>query len=174
MQKINFQNLPNTTTPVNATNLNALQTNVENAIPTKTSDLTNDSTFPTYAEGNWTPTIENATVTYTIQNGKYKKINNIVFINCKLRGTITAVASPAYAKISGLPYTPYDDMAGNLMEHLNCCDNNKNLLVRFYNESSNGKIGLQTDDNNAGAGSAHWVAGQGTFYLTITGFYFIS
>ena len=32
MQKINFQNLPNTTTPVNATNLNQLQTNVENAI----------------------------------------------------------------------------------------------------------------------------------------------
>ena len=29
MQKINFQNLPNTTTPVNATNLNAIQTNVE-------------------------------------------------------------------------------------------------------------------------------------------------
>jgi len=32
MQKINFQNLPNTTTPVSATNLNQLQTNVENGI----------------------------------------------------------------------------------------------------------------------------------------------
>ena len=30
MQKINFQNLPNTTTPINATNLNAIQSNVEN------------------------------------------------------------------------------------------------------------------------------------------------
>lgn len=30
MQKINFQNLPSTTTPLNATNLNAIQTNVEN------------------------------------------------------------------------------------------------------------------------------------------------
>lgn len=30
MQKINFQNLPNTTTPVNASNLNAIQTNAEN------------------------------------------------------------------------------------------------------------------------------------------------
>ena len=29
MQKINFQNLPSTSTPVNATNLNAVQTNVE-------------------------------------------------------------------------------------------------------------------------------------------------
>lgn len=32
MQKINFQNLPNTTTPINATNLNQLQTNVETDI----------------------------------------------------------------------------------------------------------------------------------------------
>ena len=31
MQKINFHNLPNTTTPINETNLNALQTNVEGA-----------------------------------------------------------------------------------------------------------------------------------------------
>lgn len=29
MQKINFQNLPNTTTPINATNLNLLQDNIE-------------------------------------------------------------------------------------------------------------------------------------------------
>ena len=32
MDKINFQNLPDTTTPVNATNLNQLQINVENGI----------------------------------------------------------------------------------------------------------------------------------------------
>lgn len=32
MQKINFQDLPSTSTPLNANNLNQLQTNVENAI----------------------------------------------------------------------------------------------------------------------------------------------
>ena len=32
MQKINFQDLPSTTTPINSTNLNAMQTNAENAI----------------------------------------------------------------------------------------------------------------------------------------------
>ena len=32
MQKINFQDLPSTATPINATNLNAIQENVENAI----------------------------------------------------------------------------------------------------------------------------------------------
>ena len=34
MQKINFENLPSTNTPISAENLNQLQTNVENAIPT--------------------------------------------------------------------------------------------------------------------------------------------
>lgn len=32
MDKINFQNLPSTATPINATNMNLLQNNVENAI----------------------------------------------------------------------------------------------------------------------------------------------
>lgn len=32
MEKINFENKPNTNTPINATNLNTLQGNVENAI----------------------------------------------------------------------------------------------------------------------------------------------
>ena len=32
MEKINFKDLPNTSTPINATNLNAIQTNTENAI----------------------------------------------------------------------------------------------------------------------------------------------
>ena len=40
MDKINFQNKPNTTTPINATNLNQLQDNVESAInETKTWKL---------------------------------------------------------------------------------------------------------------------------------------
>lgn len=37
MTKINFQDLPNTTTPLNASNMNTLQTNVENAIKTSIS-----------------------------------------------------------------------------------------------------------------------------------------
>lgn len=51
MQKITFQNLPNTTTPLNATNLNQLQTNVENAIkesnPVGTIKMFAGSTAPT-------------------------------------------------------------------------------------------------------------------------------
>lgn len=41
MDKINFSNLPSTTTPINATNLNQVQTNVDNAKVEKTVALAN-------------------------------------------------------------------------------------------------------------------------------------
>lgn len=37
MEKINFSNLPDTTTPINATNLNTMQDNIEAEIGTKIS-----------------------------------------------------------------------------------------------------------------------------------------
>lgn len=100
MQKINFQNLPSTTTPINATNLNAIQTNVENVfngseamgnivvtgIRTKnifdgimingTIDTTNgniDSTYSDYsiASVNLIPVKPNTTYTISFSGGNY-------------------------------------------------------------------------------------------------------
>lgn len=79
MQKINFQNLPNTTTPINATNLNAIQTNAENAINSVANDLTttngNVSTLNTKVTNQGTYS-ENETVIGTWINGKpiYRKV----------------------------------------------------------------------------------------------------
>lgn len=73
MDKINFQNLPNTTTPVNATNLNQLQTNVENAINAITT-VTTESITP--ASG-----VTMSTYSYLRKNGKvvdfYYQFNGI-------------------------------------------------------------------------------------------------
>ena len=44
MEKINFENKPSTNTPINATNLNQLQTNVENAITENTNAINGVST----------------------------------------------------------------------------------------------------------------------------------
>lgn len=41
MEKINFQDLPNTDTPINSTNLNLLQTNAENSINDVANNLSN-------------------------------------------------------------------------------------------------------------------------------------
>lgn len=100
MQKINFQNLPNTTTPVSAGNLNQLQTNVENAI---------NGIITT---GNWTPvinTLEGAlpTITYTNRRGGYVRVGDMVFIQFYIRGKITALSGTNnYGLITGLPFFP--------------------------------------------------------------------
>ena len=44
MQKIKFKNLPDTSTPLNAENLNLMQDNIESAIPTIENSLDSDST----------------------------------------------------------------------------------------------------------------------------------
>ena len=133
----------------------------------------NDNIYPNVIrEGTWTPTMDNANVTYTLRLGTYKKIGNMVFYNCRLRGTINSTTSPYYATISGLPFAPDTDYAGTLFEHLNCCVNNQNLLVRVSNSNNAGVIGLQRDNENAGGALAQWNTDLGTFYISITGFYF--
>lgn len=50
MQKINFQDLPNTTTPINASNLNQVQTNTENAINVLNTYSTSEQTIGTWID----------------------------------------------------------------------------------------------------------------------------
>lgn len=126
MTKINFIN--GSQPAINATNLNALQTNVDNAKQDKMK------------EGIWTPiltTLEDIapTMTYIIQRGKYKKIGNMVYISVYIRGNITALnGSENYAKITGLPYRTKNHMqesnlnVGVLYQMLEN-DTNANVLV---------------------------------------------
>lgn len=52
MQKINFNDLPDTNTPINSSNLNQLQTNVENAINGIVESGSNDNgSYIKYADG---------------------------------------------------------------------------------------------------------------------------
>lgn len=80
MEKINFQDYPNTTTPVNATNLNAIQNNAEtsiNAVDTKitnattTEDFTSKITFNENVANN-TKFIKMGKIVYVIFQGEGK------------------------------------------------------------------------------------------------------
>lgn len=147
MEKINFKDLPDTTTPITADNLNLLQDNIENLF----TDIKT-----------WTPTIANANVTYTMQTGKYIRIGNLVFIWFRLRGTINSVTSPGYAYINGLPFKCSMETAGNLFEHLHISDDDtRNVLLRVYNN----QLVIQKDDQTAGTYVENWYASENTFYL---------
>ena len=102
MQKINFQNLPNTTTPINATNLNAIQTNAETAINGVASDLSTLSTNLTnYVNG--TNTMGNIKTTglttngYTTLNGDVNILGNMIFRPDSLNGLDLDEVGTTYA-----------------------------------------------------------------------------
>lgn len=142
MTRINYQNLPSTSTPLNATNLNSMQDIIE--------------------QGQWTPTLANANVTYDQQYGLYFKIGNLVFVTWRLEGTIDSVTSPEYAFINGLPYSASINQAGSLFEYANCFYNNTTpRLVRV----TGNQIGIQ-DGGDGGICISFWEAGHGTFYLS--------
>ena len=79
MQKINFQDLPNTTTPVDADNLNDLQDNVENAIDENTNNIGDITTLETTDKTNLVNAINEliAKELYNDSTGTTGSINNL-------------------------------------------------------------------------------------------------
>ena len=72
MDKINFVNLPSTTTPVNASNLNLLQTNVETAIGEVVQRTSNENgTAIKFADGTMicTKTVEETNLSFNTAEG---------------------------------------------------------------------------------------------------------
>jgi hypothetical protein len=62
-----------------------------------------------YEEGTWTPVITGSTTagafTYSIQEGKYTKVGNLVSVNCAIYVTATSTSPVGSTKITGLPFT---------------------------------------------------------------------
>lgn len=88
MTKINFTNLPDTSTPINATNMNQLQTNVENAINATQISLENEITAlpgEIIASGSNT-------------NGNYTKFSDGTMI-CYKSVTVTAAINNAWGSV---------------------------------------------------------------------------
>ena len=147
MERIDFKDLPDTTTPITADNLNLLQDNIENIF----TDIKD-----------WTPSLANASATYAIQTGKYIKIGKLVFVWFRLRGTINSVSEPRYAYVNGLPYTCYFETSGSLFEHAGISnDDTRNVLLRVVNR----QLAIQKDDAQAGVAIEKWYPSENTFYL---------
>ena len=109
MDKIEFKN--NQEPAINATNLNALQDNVDNAKQDKMISGTWDPIIATLGSG--TPSVE-----YLIKKGNYKRIGNLVYVDFYLKGRITALGgSTKYGIVWGLPYSAASNNAnfGNIV-----------------------------------------------------------
>lgn len=254
MDKIDFQNLPSTTTPVNATNLNQMQENMDDVDVLRqgktsiasNSDLNSITTVGTYRSdsgtvtnslsncpitgtafkmiveklhstesnrirqtiyqhavgsktwvrtcasgtwgewlpmmddsGTWTPTIENATLTYTTRGGNYHRIGNVLFYSCQVRGNITAITGDEYAYITGLPlHAQYASGGGSVKEYSNIvvADDNPPAILIAYDSTKGTYISLQNTSTGKGTSTTKWkTTGSGnTFYFSCTGFYFLA
>lgn len=108
MQKINFQDLPSTTTPINASNLNQVQDNMEGAFKNSYSTSQNDGYNCDYIN-NMSAKLDYIDVNITIPAGtygageeklvsslqslglEYAKICSILFLNMKPNNTFYTV-----------------------------------------------------------------------------------
>jgi hypothetical protein len=77
-----------------------------------TSELLND-----YEEGTWTPTVSGfGSPTYSVQNGEYTKVGNLVHITGKL--SFSGASGASAVSIGGLPYASAD--ANDLFQRASC------------------------------------------------------
>lgn len=109
--KINWKDFPNTATPINATNLNKMDTGIATLFNSLNSGVQN-----------WTPLLSNRTEdglypgnpTYTkyYEYAKYKQIGNLVYVTLHAKYKITNVGqnSSAYASVSHLPFPSKRDI----------------------------------------------------------------
>ena len=92
-------------TPLSPENLNKMQKDLQDKM----------------IEGTWTPvltTLEDAapTMTYSIQQGTYKKLGKLVYLSFYIRGNITALnGSENYVKITGIPYSSSETMMESVL-----------------------------------------------------------
>lgn len=102
MQKINFQNLPNTTTPVNATNLNAIQTNTENEINNINTILSNIlKTYTLYNNSSGS----NTSITLSDSKSNYDYLE-IYYLTEGHKGSIKVLSDvESFALSVAIPYT---------------------------------------------------------------------
>jgi len=70
--------------------------------PATVSLSTNANTLDDYEEGTWTPSL-GGTTTYVIQEGKYTKIGNRVFVTAEIQ--VTTIGTGSTTTVSGLPFT---------------------------------------------------------------------
>lgn len=137
----------------------------------------NDGKQDKVIEGTWTPTLTTLedvapTMTYSIQQGTYKKLGKLVYLSFYIRGNITALnGSENYVKITGIPFSSSKTMlesilnVGGLYQML---ENEENVNAFIYDNV----IRVQTQYGEvAGKLKVTPTAGTGYFEISASGWY---
>lgn len=114
-----------------------------------------------YADGTWSPSLSNATVTYTAQEGTYVKIGKLVHVQGKITISNISNQTGAIAVIGGLTYTPgtspnssgsvssSNNFTGTNVKGPVVCGTTSAGIRLFYLDSSNELANIRTSDFQA-------------------------
>lgn len=100
----------------------------------------------TYEEGLWTPNLSSTGAVYSIQQGRYTRVGNVVHINAKISLTSKGTTSQRM-RISGLPYVGKGDVIARLSviaSGISDPDKKLNGFIGSLNE-----IGIYFDNNTS-------------------------
>jgi hypothetical protein len=137
------------------------------------------NTLDDYEEGTWTPTWSSGTATYRAQVGRYTKIGNVVYYNCKIASS--SVTGMSSANINGLPFAASSSNAEGYTTGSTFC------VIGFENLGSAGiapqispglsrielYIVTQASGDNYTPLTASALNEGSELNLTVTGFYFV-
>lgn len=117
--------------------------------------------------GNWTPSINASSVSYSSRVGYYERIGNIIYIFCYMVMNITGAGSD-YAKVNGLPFAANSNLkiGFNLIDSANCNSGNTSH-IRLVNSWGGTSVNIYTAD---GSTSQKWPTGSDK-YLVFSGWY---
>lgn len=135
---------------------------------TGTSEL-----FDDYEEGSWTPTLIGTTSagtgTYTIQDGKYTKVGNLVTFQMGL--SWSAHTGTGTMQIQGLPYTTSSTGIGTAAVYVSDIGSSAGTLIQCFVSNSTTDIRLR--QVATGGGSAAGVAMDTAGQMFISGHYYV-
>lgn len=155
MNKITYEDKVAINENAEIPDINKVTDNDMNEIKTVVNDFISGEDYVSF-----TPTIEHATMTYSTRYGKYKYINDSTIMGTVvLRGNITAISSPAYARItfniSGVTSSNLQgwESFGTIQEASGCTDVTPYCAI-VGADGEDITIGLQ---KNGGTGVANWI-----------------
>ncbi len=134
-----------------------------------------------YEEGTWTPAFgatggSFTSVTYSLQSGRYTKIGNRVFIECRLQITAHDVGTASGGLlVTGLPYTVNSPtgIGGNVaLSNIDIPTSVVNLAVECRENASQFYAGLYTRDNSTFGNITPGNLTSGTVEARASGFYY--
>ena len=120
-------------------------------------DTAAENALDDYEEGTWTPTL-GGNATYTVQQGRYTKVGNIVNVTFRLK--VDVLGTGSNATMSGMPFTGEFIQAGYYGGYFNLATNV--IFLAFYFSTGSNIVNVSQSASGASVTNGPVIYGNGT------------